>query len=86
MIEKKININWDCLTRPDTVNDELLKKMKEAGCTKIDMGVESGSDKILLDTKKSTNKKQILEASKLIKNNKIMLYMFFMIGLPTETE
>jgi radical SAM superfamily enzyme YgiQ (UPF0313 family) len=60
--------------------------MKNAGCKKIDMGVESGSDKILLDTKKGVNKKQIRKGATLVKKHKIMLYMFFMIGLPTETE
>ena len=86
MIESNLNINWDCLTRANLVSDELLIKMKNAGCKKIDMGVESGSDKILLDTKKGVNKKQILKGANLVKKHKIMLYMFFMIGLPTETE
>jgi len=86
MIESNLDINWDCLTRANLVSDELLIKMKKAGCKKIDMGVESGSDKILLDTKKGVNKKQILKGANLVKKHKIMLYMFFMIGLPTETE
>ncbi len=86
MIKAKVNVRWDCLTRANLVSDELLINMKKAGCVKIDMGVESGSDKILRDTKKGLNKKQILEGARLIKKHGILFYTFFMIGLPTETE
>lgn len=86
MIRAKPGITWDCLTRANLVNDELLDKMKEAGCTKIDMGVESGSDKILKDTEKGVTVKQLEEGSALIKKHGIFLYVFLMIGLPTETE
>ena len=49
--------------------------------------VEAGAHGTLEYTiKKGVNKKQILRGAKLVKKNNIMLYMFFMIGLPTETE
>lgn len=86
MIAANLGIKWDCLTRANLVSDELLINMKKAGCTKIDMGVESGSDKVLKDTKKGVSIKQIKEGARLIRKHKIFLYMFFMIGLPTETE
>jgi radical SAM superfamily enzyme YgiQ (UPF0313 family) len=60
--------------------------MKKVGCTKIDMGVESGSEKVLKDTKKGLTKDQIRAGAALVKRHKILLYMFFMIGLTTETE
>ena len=60
--------------------------MKKAGCVKIDMGVESGSDRILKDTKKGLNTEQILAGGRLIKRHGFFLYAFFMVGLPTETE
>ncbi|MDO8527017.1 MAG: radical SAM protein [Deltaproteobacteria bacterium] len=82
----KTGVTWDCLTRANLVSDELLVNMKKAGCTKIDMGVESGSDKVLIDTKKGLTKKKIKEGAALVKKHGILLYMFFMIGLPTETE
>jgi radical SAM superfamily enzyme YgiQ (UPF0313 family) len=86
MGDAKLNIFWDCLTRANLVSDELLSSMKKAGCVKIDMGVESGSDRVLLDTKKGVNKDQIRKGAALVKKHGIMLYMFFMTGLPTETE
>ncbi|MBI4454634.1 MAG: cobalamin B12-binding domain-containing protein [Acidobacteria bacterium] len=86
MAEAKLNISWDCLTRANLVSAELLSAMKAAGCTKIDMGVESGSEKVLKDTKKGVTKDQIRVGAALVKKHKILLYMFFMTGLPTETE
>jgi len=86
MIDAHLNIKWDCLTRANLVSDELLINMKNAGCTKIDMGVESGSAKILKDTKKGVTKDEIRKGARLIRKHGIMLYTFFMVGLPTETE
>ena len=82
----KLGVGWDCLTRSNLVSDELLSSMKRAGCVKIDMGVESGSDRILRDTKKGLNTEQILAGGQLIKKHGFFLYAFFMVGLPTETE
>lgn len=86
MHEARLGVNWDCLTRANLVSDALLDSMKRAGCRKIDMGVESGSDKILKDTRKGLTRQQILDGARLIKKHGLMLYCFFMIGLPTETE
>lgn len=86
MMQAHLDIRWDCLTRANLVSDELLTNMKKAGCVKIDMGVESGSEKVLKDIKKGLTKQQIIEGARLIKKHGIFLYAFFMIGLPTETE
>lgn len=43
---RKIKIKWNCMTRPDYVDSELLKKMFDAGCFEISFGVESGSKKM----------------------------------------
>ncbi|MFA7403183.1 MAG: radical SAM protein [Pelobacteraceae bacterium] len=41
--------SWNCDTRVNAVSLELLKSMKQHGCTKVAFGVESGSQR-LLDT------------------------------------
>jgi radical SAM superfamily enzyme YgiQ (UPF0313 family) len=84
--DARLGVRWDCLTRSNLVSDELLSAMKRAGCVKIDMGVESGSNKILKDTKKGLTVEQILAGGQLIKKHGLFLYCFFMVGLPTETE
>lgn len=45
--KEHLDIEWFCLSRVDAVDEEMLKKMAESGCTAIQYGVESGSNKIL---------------------------------------
>ena len=44
---RKLKLMWDCGTRVDMVDRELMKTMREAGCIAVWMGVESGSEAIL---------------------------------------
>ena len=86
MIDAKLGIQWDCLTRVNLMSDEILISMKKAGCVKIDIGVESGSQRILEDTQKGITIDEIVEGVKLIKKHSIFVYVFLMIGLPSEIE
>lgn len=52
-----LHFQWECLGRVDALDCQTALAMKEAGCTRIFFGIESGSDKILkLMTKKITAK------------------------------
>ncbi len=85
-ILKKYKIVWGCQSRVDTINEELIRTIKELGCVQIDIGVESGSQRILDDIiGKGTNIKQIEDAFRLTKKYKIRTLANIMIGLPTET-
>ena len=86
MAKAKLGVTWSCLMKTNTVSEELIINMRKAGCTKIDMGVESGSDKVLKDVKKGSNSEKILWGGRMIKKHGFFLYAFLMIGLPTETE
>jgi hypothetical protein len=47
ILKRKLEFPWECEIRIGTVNRELLEKMKSAGCYYVDIGVESGSQKVL---------------------------------------
>lgn len=80
-------IAWDCETRADKLDLELLKKMKEAGCRCIALGVESGSEGILKEViKKGETKEEIRNAVELVKKSGISVRCFFLIGHYTETS
>lgn len=79
-------INWDCNTRVDLVDRELLKTMKKAGCNSIKVGVESGSERILKLMDKGITLESIKEASKLFRKAGIHWTSYFMMGIPTETR
>ena len=54
IIGSSLNIKWSCLTRVDTINYELLLKMKEAGCTTLSLGIESGLEEVYAKIKKTS--------------------------------
>ena len=86
IIKRDINISWGCETRVNLINSRMLRKMKEAGCNCINIGVESGDDETLRKINKGETVKQIEEAVMILRDNDIMFNAFFMIGFPWETE
>jgi radical SAM superfamily enzyme YgiQ (UPF0313 family) len=85
LISRRLGIKWAIATRADRVNPPLLKKMKEAGCDSIAIGVESGNERVLKHIKKGETKEQMTEAVRQIKELGIILNLTFIIGHPTET-
>lgn len=88
LIESGLNISWTCPNgvRLDTLNKDLLDIMKSAGLYSVSLGVESGSEKILRDMKKSLTKEKIIEKLCLIKESGLKSIGFFIIGYPAETK
>lgn len=86
LLERKIDINWSCLTRVDHIDDATIKILKKAGCTKVTVGIESGNDRILQLMDKKIDLKRIKEAVNILKKNKMYWAAFFMFGLPSETK
>jgi len=83
---RKLKVNWDCETRVDYVDQELLQTMKDAGCLAVWYGVESGSEKILCEMNKKTKKDQIRAAFKMTQKTGMMVIASAIIGFPGETE
>lgn len=59
---KKLGLLWDCQGRVNTVDLEILRKMKESGCVAVGLGIESGSQKILDNMNKGVRVSQIKNA------------------------
>jgi anaerobic magnesium-protoporphyrin IX monomethyl ester cyclase len=86
MIANKINMQWSCNSRVDTLKEESLVEMKRAGLFKIAFGVESGSDRILNEVlSKGFLVDKIKEAFALCHKHKILANAFLMMGSPGET-
>jgi radical SAM superfamily enzyme YgiQ (UPF0313 family) len=86
LIDTGIKINWDCNTRVDLVDLELLKAMKKAGCNSIKVGIESGSERILELMDKGITLERIKGAARLFREVGIHWTAYFMMGIPTETR
>jgi len=85
-LKKRLNINWSAITRINLLTEEMIDVMKDAGCNHIRVGIESGSDKILTDTKKGLTLDDMRRGAAILRKKKIYWSAYFMIGLPTETE
>lgn len=72
--------------RVDNVDDEMLVKLKEAGCIMINYGYESGSDFILKKIGKGVTRKQALNAGLLTQKIGIKNIPEIIIGFPSETK
>ena len=83
---RKLDLIWGCETRTDLISEDLIKKMKQAGCIQIDFGVESGSQRILDILKKDTTVPQIRNAFNICRKFHIRRFANFMINTPGETE
>ncbi len=86
MIKNKIKVTWSATGRCNIVDPEFCKLMKAAGCDFMGLGIESGSDRVLKEIKKSQTPKQIVEAVKMVQQAGITPGGTFIIGLPPETK
>lgn len=86
LISRRNGITWSCLTRADLIDEEVVGAMKKAGCTKIDIGIESGSERIQGIINKGINLKDVKNAAKILKKYGIFWTGFFMLGFPSETR
>lgn len=78
-------ISWCANSRVNTIDEEMIIKMKEAGCTLIALGIESGSQDSLIKMKKGTNIEQSIKTVNIIKKYGISILGFYLIGFPWET-
>jgi len=83
--ERGGGFTWGCATRVDRVDDEMLRRMAETGCTGIQFGIESGAQEIL-DSVKGIRKEDALAAVRSAVDAGISVACSFMIPFPDDTE
>lgn len=88
MIARQIprKVEWVVQTRVDMVDAPLLKRLKKAGCSRIEFGIESGSTEILKGTKKGIDLAQARQAVKDAKKEGLFVSCSFIFGHPNETR
>jgi radical SAM superfamily enzyme YgiQ (UPF0313 family) len=83
---RRLDMTWDCGTRVDMVDRELLKTMHDAGCIAVWLGVESGSEAILGAMNKRIKLDQTRLAYKTAHEVGLMTIANTVLGFPGETE
>jgi anaerobic magnesium-protoporphyrin IX monomethyl ester cyclase len=84
ILRRGLKFSWTVRFRVKGVNRELLDKMKAAGCSRIQFGVEQGTEEGLLRLKKDVTVREIESAFRLCREVGIRTVAYFMIGTPTE--
>ncbi|MHC4181881.1 MAG: B12-binding domain-containing radical SAM protein [Planctomycetota bacterium] len=79
------NIVWTCYSRFDTLDETLIKKLKQAGCRAIFLGIETGSPEMQKKIKKNLPLQKLPHVFKLLHENEVEATLSFIIGLPDET-
>ena len=79
-------LTWSCELHVRLVDEPTISLMEAAGCFKIQIGIESGNNKILEEMKKGITIEKALAACELIKKRGIQVHAFFIVGFPQETE
>lgn len=86
MIEEQMDLSWYCMGHAKVMTEDRLRKIREAGCWFIEMGIESGCDRILKEIKKNTTKAEIAKAVKRAREAGLKVKGNFIFGFPTETS
>lgn len=84
ILRRGLKIYFDIRSRVNTVDEHMLQRLKEAGCERIQFGVESGTAEILEAMKKRITLKQVENAFSAAHKAKLITYADFMIGYPGE--
>jgi len=87
MIQEKLDLQWLCLTRADSITHEIAKIMEQAGCKSVSLGIESGNEKILEMCCKNEKKEDMIKALDILSQYpNIEKRTSYIIGHPYETE
>jgi anaerobic magnesium-protoporphyrin IX monomethyl ester cyclase len=84
--ESRMYIMWNCQARVDTVDEEMLVAMKQAGLEHIQYGVESGSSKMLGQYAKHITLRQIEAAAAMTRRAGVYLSIYLMTGMEKESQ
>lgn len=79
-------LNMQTGIRTESLDDEVLETMKQAGVFKIGFGIESIDPHVLSRCKKQLDVEKLIERVAVAKKMGFLVYGFFIIGLPGETE
>jgi anaerobic magnesium-protoporphyrin IX monomethyl ester cyclase len=85
LARENLRIGWECNTRVDLVNEDMLRRMKRAGCNSVKVGIESGSEAVLGRMNKGITLAQVRAAAGLLRKVGLHWTGYFLIGTPGET-
>ena len=86
MIKRNMDISWFTFSRADVLDRELIRKMKQAGCTTIQMGVETVNSDILKIYKRNSDNQMLYDIFTICREEGVETMGTFILGLPGDKE
>jgi radical SAM superfamily enzyme YgiQ (UPF0313 family) len=84
MRRRNLRIPFECISRADRLNEEMLDLLAELGCFRIWIGSESGSQRLLDSMDRGVKVEQVQRAVEMSRARKIQSGMFLMWGYEGE--
>jgi radical SAM superfamily enzyme YgiQ (UPF0313 family) len=85
ILRRGLAISWTSFARVDTVSEDVLVKMKAAGCHTVSFGIESGNADMLKRIRKGITLDQVVSAVEMCNRAGVTPHASFILGLPGET-
>jgi radical SAM superfamily enzyme YgiQ (UPF0313 family) len=88
LLDSKFDINWGCTIHPRvflSLREENLQVLSDSGCTRLMIGLESGSEKTLIRLRKGITSKESYQIAKSLADHGIIGSFTYIIGFPFET-
>jgi radical SAM superfamily enzyme YgiQ (UPF0313 family) len=80
------DFKWNSFIRASSITKENVQLLKDSGCVLAQIGMESGSSKILKGMNKKDTPEHYLEVIDLLNTHGISTQLYFIVGFPGETE
>lgn len=84
IVRAGIHIRFKVSSRVDTIDEEVMAALAEAGCDRIHYGIESGNQRVLDRMKKDITLDEVRKAVGLTRKYGVKSYGYFMLGAPDE--
>jgi radical SAM superfamily enzyme YgiQ (UPF0313 family) len=86
LVDRPLGLQFNCAVRVGHADESLLKRLKQAGCLMVSLGIESGDPSLLEVHKPGVYLDEVRSTVKRIQDTGLRVKGLFMMGLPGETE
>ena len=86
ILDRGLEVTWRARVRAQEVSQPLVKLMREAGCTTIAIGLETGTQRLLDIIEKRCTLQQIEDAFRWAHEAGLWTVAYCLLGIPSETR
>jgi len=86
LYKKDIALPFHCMQHPNTVGKEVMRMLKDAGLERVEIGIQTGSERVRKEIfKRPVSDRKLIETSKIMRDLKIVPFYDIIVDNPFET-